>query len=222
MADRRSPHNAAWPGECFHVTIAANHRRDSLGLELAIARDGEEVFIASQDLGEGRIGFLRIGLHIDQEKYRRPACIDASLVLFRQLAHRIEIERLKGPFGLQIEPRMPYQQFAIDEKNIRFDAAKSAIESITQRPLVFIIIVGMGVLERQNRDAGSPARAAAISRPPNRNIQISRIRDLMAHPRRRSNGPARTSIVNMYTKIRHVHEDLMMLPARDRHPGFRD
>ena len=94
---------------------------------------------------------------IDEENGRRAFRKDAAVVFEGALAEGIEIEFLKGALGAEVLAIMSDQELAVDEVNVRFDAAESLIQSIGERVRVFVIVVGVGAEERdrlRRRSAG--------------------------------------------------------------------
>ena len=77
---------------------------------------------------------------------------------------RIEVKFFERPFRLQIRFHLANQQFAVHEKDVGLDAAKSMIEPVQERSRMLVIVVrmalGSGLRETQRfGDAARTPRA---------------------------------------------------------------
>ena len=66
------------------------------------------------------------------------------------LGQRFQIQGLQRALGLQVLAVMGHPQLAFHQIHVGLDAAESMIESLQQRPLLLVIVVGMSLNQRSH------------------------------------------------------------------------
>jgi hypothetical protein len=72
-------------------------------------------------------------------------------VFARLLTQWVEVEFLKRALGLELIAGVAHQQLTIDKKNIGLDAGEALFQGIEERVFVLKVVVGMGVVQRDER-----------------------------------------------------------------------
>src|SRR5206468_10349028 len=104
-----------------------------------------------EHLTQGGVGLLGVGFHIDQQDDFRTMGIDSSAIASRPFAQRVQVKRLQRALRFHLIAVVCDEQFAIDQPDIGFHAAKPAFERAEYRPLVLAVLVGVGLLQGLGR-----------------------------------------------------------------------
>ena len=104
---------------------AGDHDGHRLGFGFVRPEFGEHEPVFLEQRLECGIGLRAVGLEVDHQVKWRLGFVDAPAVGFHALGQGLEVKRLERPFFAQLKLKMPDEQFAVFQKHVGLDTAKT-------------------------------------------------------------------------------------------------
>jgi hypothetical protein len=104
----------------------------------------------ANDATQTLISWGCLSLKIDHQVKRHLLIIDLAPSFLDPQLERLQIQRFERSGAVQINAIVSDQKFLTDGKHIGFNTAETSIQSIDQRLLMFVIIMGVRANEWDN------------------------------------------------------------------------
>ncbi len=129
--------------------VAGDDGRHRAGVYVAADADAEHGAVAAQAAGELTVGGATRGLDVDEQLQGEPvAAVDPAVPGPYTAQQRVEVEGFEGAgrvqFGLVVGDEEP----AVDEPDVRLDAAEAVPERVGERVRVLVVVVRVRAAER--------------------------------------------------------------------------
>lgn len=131
----------AWP-------VAGEDDRDRIGEGFTGLEFRQDILIAGEQGFQREVGCCRFSLEVDEEDDCGAVGIDPAAVISDAFAEGGEVETFEGPVGAGLVRVMGYEECALNEVDIGFDAAEAVVEGIEERAVVFVVVMSVGLGER--------------------------------------------------------------------------
>ncbi len=110
----------------------------------ALEMGGEEGVVAREELVEDRIGFVAIGLDVDEQDESCFVRIDITPISTCALGQGFEVEFLKSAVLADSESGVGDMKLFSPQEDVGLHTAESLFQSIEERTLVVVVVVGVG------------------------------------------------------------------------------
>jgi hypothetical protein len=137
--------------EVFPGAIAGDGYGDGIGRGAIGFEPGEHFGVGLKRAVEGLVCGERIAFDVDEEMESDARGVDAPAALTDSFEQGFEVERFERSFRAELRSVVGYQELILDEEDIGLDAAEAVVERIQERSFLEVIIVGMGLWQRDDR-----------------------------------------------------------------------
>lgn len=110
----------------------------------ALEMGGEEGVVAREELVEDRIGFVTIGLDVDEQDESCFLRIDITPISTYALGQWFEVEFLKSAVLADSEPGVGDMKLFSPQEDVGLHTTESLFQSLEERTLVVVVVVGVG------------------------------------------------------------------------------